>query len=78
MTRAETLTVDVRVFLLAGEHGNRTHLPPLTRRNSGFEGRDGHQLRNLSLVDGELDYTLQCSVPQQQLSGFDPCFCVFL
>jgi hypothetical protein len=33
---------------LAGEHENRTHLTVLTYGDSGFEGRDGHQLRNLS------------------------------
>jgi hypothetical protein len=35
---------------LAGEHENRTHLTVLTHGDSGFEVRDGHQLRNLSLV----------------------------
>ena len=34
---------------MAGEHENRTHLTVLTYGDSGFEGRDGHQLRNLSL-----------------------------
>jgi hypothetical protein len=43
--------ISVRVFLfLAGEHGDRTHLTVLTHGDNGFEGRDGHQLRNLSLV----------------------------
>jgi hypothetical protein len=37
---------------MAGEHENRTHLTVLTHSDNGFEGRDGHQLRNLSLVDG--------------------------
>ena len=36
--------------ILAGEHENRTHLTVLTHGDSGFEVRDGHQLRNLSLV----------------------------
>ncbi len=41
----------VRVFLfVAGEHGDRTHLTVLTHSDNGFEGRDGHQLRNLSLL----------------------------
>jgi hypothetical protein len=35
---------------MAGEHENRTHLTVLTHGDSGFEVRDGHQLRNLSLV----------------------------
>jgi len=35
---------------MAGEHENRTHLSWPKPGNSGFEVRDGHQLRNLSLV----------------------------
>ena len=33
---------------MAGEHENRTHLSRPKPGNSGFEVRDGHQLRNLS------------------------------
>ena len=41
----------MRVFLfLAGEHENRTHLTVLAHGDSGFEVRDGHQLRNLSQI----------------------------
>ena len=45
----------MRVFLfLAGEHENRTHLTVLAHGDSGFEVRDGHQLRNLSRVEMQL------------------------
>jgi len=40
---------------MAGEHENRTHLSWPKPGNSGFEVRDGHQLRNLSLVIKHLE-----------------------
>ncbi len=55
---------------MAGEHENRTHLTVLTHGDSGFEVRDGHQLRNLSLVRN--DYTEEYAKLQITISKYIP------